>query len=140
MKTVRHGLVLAVSGGTGLEPSPHQIAAAVRAGGTGVLDLGAGDPWRLRVLAQTARRVSEGFGVRIEAGCAATPAEIERAGGPAVALIVLTADAGHDVAALAGRYRVLVEVTDLTEARAAQAAGAHGLIARAWSPAAGSAS
>jgi hypothetical protein len=33
MKTLRHGLVLAVSGGIGLESGPHQTAAAVRAGG-----------------------------------------------------------------------------------------------------------
>ncbi|GGQ41565.1 polyketide synthase [Couchioplanes caeruleus subsp. azureus] len=123
-------LVLAVSGGIGLEPSPHQVAAAARAGGVGILDLGRGDAWSLRVLAQTARRVGEGLGVRVTAACAATAADLERVAGAAVELVVVAADAGWDVAALAGRYRVYVEVTDLAEARAAVAAGAHGLVAR----------
>ncbi|AGZ46207.1 type I polyketide synthase [Actinoplanes friuliensis] len=123
-------LVLAVSGGTGLEASPHQVTAAVQAGGTGVLDLGSGDAWSLRVLARTARRASEGFGVRVTAACAATPSDLDRLGGSTVDLVVLTADAGWDVTALAERYRVLVEVTDLAEAQAAADAGAHGVIGR----------
>ncbi|OJF15718.1 type I polyketide synthase [Couchioplanes caeruleus] len=132
MKTVRQtsSLVLAVSGGVGMEPSPHQVAAAARAGGIGVLDLGRGDAWSLRVLAQTARRVGEGLGVRVTAACAATAGDLERVAGGAVELVVVAADAGWDVADLVGRYRVYVEVTDLAEARAAVTAGAHGLVAR----------
>ncbi|MEV4636169.1 SDR family NAD(P)-dependent oxidoreductase [Actinoplanes sp. NPDC049548] len=132
MKTARptSSLVLAVSGGAGLEPSPHQVAAAARAGGVGVLDLGSGDAWSLRVLAQAARRSGSGLGVRVTAACAATPADLERAAGTAVELVIVTADAGWDVAELAERYRVLVEVTGLAEARTAAAAGAHGLVAR----------
>ncbi|AGL21066.1 type I polyketide synthase [Actinoplanes sp. N902-109] len=123
-------LVLAVTGGTGGEPSPHQITAALRGGGTGVLDLGTGDSWSLRTLRQAARRTTEGLGVRITAACTATAADLERAGGDAVELVIVTADAGWDVAALAGRYRVLVEIVDEQEAEAALAAGAHGLVAR----------
>ncbi|GAA2505448.1 type I polyketide synthase [Winogradskya humida] len=132
MKTAppTRSLVLAVSGGTGWEPGPHQIAAAVRGGGTGVLDLGTGDSWSLRVLRQTARRVPAGLGVRISASCAATRADLDRAGGDAIELVIVTADAGWDVAALTGRYGVLVEVVDLHEAQGAVAAGAHGLVAR----------
>ncbi|MEV6597417.1 SDR family NAD(P)-dependent oxidoreductase [Actinoplanes sp. NPDC051346] len=132
MKTVRQtrSLVLAVSGGAGLEASPHQVTAAMRAGGVGIVDLGHGDAWSLRVLAQTARRAGEGLGVRVTAACAATVADLERVAGAAVELVVVTADAGWDVAALADRYRVFVEVTDLAEAQAAVTLGAHGLVAR----------
>ncbi|BCJ53952.1 hypothetical protein Asp14428_54270 [Actinoplanes sp. NBRC 14428] len=132
MKTVRQttSLVLAVSGGAGLEASPHQVAAAARAGGVGVLDLGAGDAWSLRVLARAARRAGSGLGVRVTAACTATPADLERVAGTAVELVIVTADSGWDVAELAARHRVLVEVASLAEAHAAVAAGAHGLVAR----------
>ncbi|WP_199510502.1 type I polyketide synthase [Nucisporomicrobium flavum] len=132
MKTERHtrSLVLAVSGGAALEPSPHQVTAAARAGGVGILDLGAGDPWTLRLLTRAARRARDGMGVRVTAACAATPSDVERAGGDAVDLMIVAADAGWDLTALAERYGVYAEVTTLDEARAAIAAGAHGLVAR----------
>ncbi|RZU50320.1 acyl transferase domain-containing protein [Krasilnikovia cinnamomea] len=122
-------LVIAVTGGAGLDASPYALTAAVRAGALGVLDLGDGDPWSLRTLADAARRTT-GFGVRVTAACAATPAELAETAGPAVHVIILTADSPWPVAELARRYQVLVEVTDLAEARAAEAAGAHGLVAR----------
>jgi acyl transferase domain-containing protein/NAD(P)H-dependent flavin oxidoreductase YrpB (nitropropane dioxygenase family) len=120
-------LIIAVTGGSGLEPSPHAATAAARAGAVPVVDLGAGDAWSLRVLAQAAARVTSGFGVRVGAGCAATPADLRPYG---VDLIVLTADAPWPAADLTEKYEVIVEVTSLAEARAAEAAGAHGLIAR----------
>ncbi|WP_306204815.1 SDR family NAD(P)-dependent oxidoreductase [Actinoplanes sp. RD1] len=123
-------LVLGVSGGAGLEPSPHQVAAVARAGGVGVLDLGAGDAWSLRMVRQAARRMGTGLGVRVTAGCAATAADVDRAAGDALDLVILGSGAGWDVAATAGRHRVLVEVADLDEAMTALAAGAHGLVAR----------
>ncbi|GAB1643165.1 SDR family oxidoreductase [Krasilnikovia sp. MM14-A1259] len=126
----QHRLVIAVTGGAGLEASPHALAAALRAGALGVLDLGTGDPWSLRVLSQAARRATGSFGVRVTAACAATPADLAQHAGPAVDLIILAADSPWPVADLARRCRVLVEVTDLAEARAAVAAGAHGLVAR----------
>ncbi|BFU42253.1 SDR family NAD(P)-dependent oxidoreductase [Krasilnikovia sp. MM14-A1004] len=122
-------LVIAVTGGAGLDASPHALTAAVRAGALGVLDLGAGDSWSLRTLADAARRAT-GFGVRVTAACAATPAELAEVAGPAVNLIILAADSPWPVAELARRYQVLVEVTDLAEAWAAASAGAHGLVAR----------
>ncbi|MFI5493026.1 SDR family NAD(P)-dependent oxidoreductase [Actinoplanes sp. NPDC051859] len=132
MKTVRQSrsLVLAVSGGAGLEPSPHQVTAAARAGGIGIVDLGHGDAWNMRVLAQTVRRAGSGIGVRVGSSCAATADELHRIGGAAVELVIVAADAGWDIAALADRYRVYVEVVDFAEAQAAAAAGAHGLVAR----------
>jgi acyl transferase domain-containing protein/NAD(P)H-dependent flavin oxidoreductase YrpB (nitropropane dioxygenase family) len=127
MVAMPHPPVIAVTGGSGLEPSPQQAMAAGRAGSLGVLDLGAGDHWPLRMLAQAAHRMT-GLGVRVTAGCTASPSEL--APFASVHTLVLTADASWPVAELTGRYRVLVEVTDLTEARAAAEAGAHGLIAR----------
>ena len=123
-------LVIAVSGGPGLEASPHAVVAAARAGGVGVLDLSVGDAWALRVLSQCARRSTAPFGVRVTARCTASPADLQTAAPDSVDLIVLTADAAWPVAELTGRYRVLVEVTDVAEARTAVAAGAYGLIAR----------
>ncbi|GAB1694539.1 SDR family NAD(P)-dependent oxidoreductase [Krasilnikovia sp. M28-CT-15] len=122
-------LVLAVTGGAGLDASPYTLTAAVRAGALGVLDLGTGDTWSLRALADAARRTT-GFGVRVTAACAATPADLAETAGPAVNLIILAADSPWPVAELARRYQVLVEVADLAEGRAAAAAGAHGLVAR----------
>src|SRR6266498_4935897 len=115
-------LIIAVTGGSGLEPSPHAATAAARAGAVPVVDLGAGDAWSLRVLAQVAARVTGGFGVRVGAGCAATPADLRPY---AVDLVVLTADAPWPAADLTEKYEVIVEVTSLAEARAAETAGVH---------------
>ena len=122
-------LVLAVTGGEGLEASPHVLTTAARAGAFAVFDLAAGDAWALRTFEQAARRASD-LGVRVTAECAATPADMARLGGAAVTLVVLAANSPWPIAELAERYEILVEVTSLTEARAAVAAGAAGLVAR----------
>jgi len=122
-------LILAATGGVGLEDSPHLLTAAARAGALAVFDLATGDAGALRALAQAVRRAS-GLGVRIVAHCAATPADLARYGGDAVTVVVLAANSSWPVAEMAERYEVLVEVTGLAEARAAVAAGASGLIAR----------
>ncbi|GAA0569619.1 hypothetical protein GCM10010172_62480 [Paractinoplanes ferrugineus] len=122
-------LVLAVTGGVGLAPSQHVLAAAARAGALAVFDLAEGDAWTLRSLAQTARRVT-GLGVRVTADCAATPADLTRLAGEAVRVLLLAANGPWAVADLVDRYEVLVEVTSVTEARDAVAAGAAGLVAR----------
>ncbi|HEV7965903.1 MAG TPA: beta-ketoacyl synthase N-terminal-like domain-containing protein, partial [Actinoplanes sp.] len=122
-------LVIAVTGGEGLEPSPHVLTTAARAGALAVFDLAGGDAWALRSLEQAARR-GTGLGVRVSAECAATPADLARLGGDAVTFVVLTANSPWPVAETVESYEVLVEVTSLTEARDAAAAGATGLIAR----------
>ena len=122
-------LVLAVTGGVGLEPSPHVLTTAARCGALAVFDLAGGDAWTLRSLAQAAGRAA-GLGVRVTADCAATPADLARVGGEAVSVLVLAANSPWPVTELAERYEVLVEVTSLAQARDAVAAGAAGLVAR----------
>lgn len=123
-------LVIAISAGSLLEPSPRIATAARRGGGHGVLDLASGDSWTLTCLAQATAGSDEPIGVRVPAGCAATPADVERAGHGRVDLLVVPLDTPWDLAAAVDRYRVLVEVTSLDEAHRAAAAGAHGLVAR----------
>lgn len=123
-------LVLAVSPCGELSPSPRLVAEACRGGGTAFLDLGNGEPSRLEALRQAASWSARGIGVRLPAGCAATPEAIREASGGRVGLVMLASDAGRDTAELAAWARVLVEVTSQGEARAAAAAGASGLIAR----------
>ncbi|MDT4990888.1 MAG: hypothetical protein QOH97_780 [Actinoplanes sp.] len=122
-------LVIAVTGGEGLEPSTQVLTAAARAGALAVYDLAGGDTWALRAFQQAARR-SSGLGVRVSAECAATPADLDRLGGDAVRVVLLAAGSTWPVAELTGRYEVLVEVTSLMQAREAVAAGAGGLVAR----------
>jgi len=122
-------LVLAVTGGVGLEPSPHVLTTAARAGALAVFDLAGGDAWTLRSFEQAARR-APGLGVRVTADCVATPADLARLGGDAVGVLLLAANSPWAVTELAERYEVLVEVTSLAQAREAVAAGAAGLVAR----------
>ncbi|MEU1180307.1 SDR family oxidoreductase [Streptomyces sp. NPDC005820] len=111
------------------EPDAGLALAVGRAGGLGVLDLGPGDRRAREALARLRRASPGAFGVRVGPGCRLTPADLppEDAGPHTV---VLAADARWPVAEVAGRYRVLVEVTDLAGAREAARAGAYGLIAR----------
>ncbi|MEH1016966.1 SDR family NAD(P)-dependent oxidoreductase [Micromonospora sp. CPCC 206060] len=113
-----------------MEPSPQLVAAADAGGGLGVFDLARGDRPTLRALEQAAARSAGPIGVRVSAGCAATVADVERAAKDRVSLIVLPADGPWPLRTSAERYRVLVEVTSRTEAHAAAANGAYGLIAR----------
>ncbi|MGW4466825.1 SDR family NAD(P)-dependent oxidoreductase [Micromonospora sp. NPDC004704] len=123
-------LVIAISAGSLLEPSPRIATAARHGGGHGVLDLASGDSWTLTGLAQATAGSSEPIGVRVPAGCTATPADVDRAGHGRVDLVVVPLDTPWPLAEVVDRYRVLVEVTSLDDARLAAAAGAHGLIAR----------
>ncbi|MGW1622024.1 SDR family NAD(P)-dependent oxidoreductase [Streptomyces sp. NPDC002172] len=108
------------------EPDARLATAVCAAGGLGVLDLGRGDRRAREALARLRRAAPGPYGVRVAAGCTLTPDEL----GPAPDTVVRAADAPWTVAELAPHARVLAEVTDLAEARAAVAAGAHGLIAR----------
>ncbi|WP_433856035.1 SDR family NAD(P)-dependent oxidoreductase [Streptomyces kronopolitis] len=110
------------------EPDPRLVAAVCRAGGLGVLDLGAGDGRAREALASLREWVPGPFGVRIAAGCALRAADLVAAGG--VHTVLLTADAPVRPAELPAGTRVLVEVTTLEEADGAARAGAHGLVAR----------
>ncbi|MFB9186013.1 beta-ketoacyl synthase N-terminal-like domain-containing protein, partial [Dactylosporangium sucinum] len=123
-------LVIAISPCGAVEPGPRIVAAATAGGGLGVFDLAGGDLRTLRALEKAASWSAGPIGVRVPAGCTATPADVERAADGNVTLVVLPADSGWPVREAVERYRVLVEVNSRAEARAAAAAGAHGLIAR----------
>ncbi|MCQ9181597.1 SDR family oxidoreductase [Streptomyces sp. IBSBF 2953] len=119
------------------EPDAGLALAIGRAGGLGVLDLGPGDRRSREALARLRRASPGGFGVRVDAHCRLTPADLDPDGPHTVVLAVDaaggaegTAEAAWRIAELAARFRVLVEVTDLAGAREASRAGAHGLIAR----------
>ncbi|MFJ9567807.1 SDR family NAD(P)-dependent oxidoreductase [Streptomyces fuscichromogenes] len=113
------------------EPDARLATAVCAAGGLGVLDLGRGDRRTREALARLKRAAPGPYGVRIAAGCALTPDElVPDDAGPAPDTVVRAADAPWTVAELTPHTRVLAEVTDLAGARAAVAAGAHGLIAR----------
>ncbi len=116
------------------QPAPALVAAVVRAGGVGVLDLGRSAREAREALRDATRWTPGGFGVRAGSGCPLSPAELPAS----VDLVVLVARlpgsadrSPWSVAELVrdGR-RVWAEVTSVGEARDAVAAGAVGLIAR----------
>ncbi|MGY5138971.1 hypothetical protein ACWGJW_42455, partial [Streptomyces nigrescens] len=110
------------------EPAPRLVAAVCRAGGLGVLDLGAGDR-RAREALSLLRQWAPGpFGVRIGGGCALTPSDLADGGG--VHTVLLAANAPMGPGDFGAVQQVLVEVTCLEEARSAARAGAYGLVAR----------
>lgn len=109
------------------EPDAGLALAVGRAGGLGVLDLGAGDRRAREALARLRRASPGAFGVRVGPGCRLAPGDLGT-GGPHT--VVLAADAPWRVTEVADRHRVLVEVTGLDGAREAVRAGAHGLVAR----------
>ncbi|MFD5793955.1 nitronate monooxygenase [Streptomyces diastatochromogenes] len=108
------------------EPDAGPAAAACGAGALGILDLGDGDRRSREELTRLSRAAPGPFGVRVTGRCALDPGEL--AGAPDT--VVLAPDAPWDVGEAAAQYRVLAEVTDLAQARAAVRAGVHGLIAR----------
>ncbi|MFD4525851.1 beta-ketoacyl synthase N-terminal-like domain-containing protein, partial [Streptomyces sp. NPDC058470] len=105
--------------------SARLTAAAVRAGGLGVLDLTSGGRRAAAQLALAEEWSAAGFGVRLADNDAFPAPELPSA----VHTVLLTSDASCTPAEFPGR-RVLVEVTGREQAAAAAAAGAHGLIAR----------
>ncbi|MFE5867057.1 SDR family oxidoreductase [Streptomyces roseifaciens] len=115
-------------------PDARLVAAFTRAGGLGVLDLGAGGRRAGEELEQVRRwTAGRGYGVRVGAGCRFAPADLApgpAGGGAAPHTVVLGVGADWPVRETTGAYRVLVEVTTVEEALAAVRAGAHGLIAR----------
>ena len=111
-------------------PNARIVAAVCRGGGLGVLDLADGGRWSRQSVELSAEWTQETFGVRVPYGCALRPDDIDRLAPGRVDTVVLGWNSPWQVADIAGRYRVIVEVTDLAEAMAAVAAGADGLIAR----------
>ncbi|MFE9496350.1 SDR family NAD(P)-dependent oxidoreductase [Streptomyces collinus] len=108
------------------EPDAWLAAAACAAGGLGILDLGDGDRRSREELTRLRRTAPGPYGVRVTGRCTLGPADLD--GGPDT--VVLAVDAPWSVGEVAPSYRVLIEVTDLAQAREAVRAGAHGLIAR----------
>ncbi|TDC64012.1 acyltransferase domain-containing protein, partial [Streptomyces hainanensis] len=106
-------------------PSPRLTVAATRAGALGVLELPDDDPrGAADALDRTASWSTAPFGVRVRPGCPVAPGDL-----PAAATTVLLADPTREPTEFVDRT-VLAEVTDLSGARAAAAAGAAGLIVR----------
>ncbi|MFY4718633.1 SDR family NAD(P)-dependent oxidoreductase [Streptomyces sp. LaBMicrA B280] len=113
------------------EPDAGLAAAATGAGALGVLDLGTGDRICRQELSRLRRTAPGRYGVRVTARCALTPADLSD--GPDLVVLaadLTAADTPWSIAELAAERRVLAEVTDLPQARAAVRAGAQGLIAR----------
>ncbi|MYW19194.1 hypothetical protein GT039_27355, partial [Streptomyces sp. SID2955] len=108
------------------EPDAALAAAASAAGALGILDLGTGDRRSRDQLSRLRGAAPGPFGIRVTGRCALTSADL----GGAVDTVVLTPDARWTAAELPPDQRVLAEVTDLGQARAAIRAGARGLIAR----------
>ncbi|MFD5754396.1 hypothetical protein ACFWIZ_03850 [Streptomyces sp. NPDC127044] len=106
-------------------PSARVTAAAVRAGGLGVLDLTAGGRRAAAELASAEEWSAAGFGVRLRDNDAFPARDLPAC----VHTVLLTADASCTPADFPS-HRVLVEVTGRAQAFRAAAAGAHGLIAR----------
>ncbi|WP_218010313.1 type I polyketide synthase [Actinomadura chibensis] len=104
-------------------PVPGLAVAVARAGGTGVLDLGADRASALAALADVRRWWTGPFGVRVPAGCRVRPDELP----DAVDTVIVDAPLLHpdepvDVAGFARGRRLLVEVVGPEEAAAALAA------------------
>jgi acyl transferase domain-containing protein/NAD(P)H-dependent flavin oxidoreductase YrpB (nitropropane dioxygenase family) len=106
-------------------PSARVTAAAVRAGGLGVLDLTAGGRRAAAELALAEEWSAAGFGVRLRDNDAFPARDLP----PCVHTVLLTTDASCTPADFPS-HRVLVEVTDRAQALRAATAGAHGLVAR----------
>ncbi|WP_189977137.1 hypothetical protein, partial [Streptomyces capoamus] len=108
------------------EPDAALAATATAAGALGVLDLGTGDRRSREQLSRLRRAAPGPFGIRVTGRCALTPTDLPGT----VDTVVLTPDAAWPASELPPASRLLMEVTDLGQARAAVRAGARGLIAR----------
>ena len=107
------------------EPEPKIVVAASRAGAFGLLDLGSDAAAARAALDLVVRRSDRPFGVRVAERCGLGPADL-----PEVVDTVVLADHSLVPTWQDAVRRLVVEVRDADEARAAIAAGAHGLVAR----------
>ncbi|MEU5993009.1 beta-ketoacyl synthase N-terminal-like domain-containing protein [Spirillospora sp. NPDC047418] len=106
-----------IGGAPSGRPVPHLTVAVARAGGTGILGLGADRAPVLAALADVRRWWTGPFGVRVPPGCRVRAAEIP----PAARTVVVDAAALHSddwlaVAGFARGRRLLIEVAEPTEA------------------------
>ncbi|WP_424887267.1 SDR family NAD(P)-dependent oxidoreductase [Streptomyces sp. XH2] len=111
------------------EPDVRLAAAVSRAGGLGVVDLGAGRAPARDALGLARAWTPGAFGVRVPAGCTLPPEELYASGAPGPHAVLLAPGSPW----AAGRYRsgtVIAEVRSLHEARTAVDAGAAGVVAR----------
>lgn len=110
-------------------PNARLAAAVSRAGGLGVLDLGAGGRPAREALALARQWAPGAFGVRITAECTLHPDELNAPDGTGPHTVLLAPDApwriGHVQAP-----EVLAEVRSAQEARAAVRDGAAGVVVR----------
>ncbi|MFI9382875.1 SDR family oxidoreductase [Kutzneria sp. NPDC052558] len=103
------------------------VSAVCRAGGLGVLDLGAGDRHSREALDLLLSWAGGPFGVRVTGGCALPPGDLPR---DQVHTVLIGHGAEWSIPDLAEHHRVLVEVSSKAEALLAVERGAHGIIAR----------
>ena len=109
------------------EPNARYTVAVARAGGVGILDLSRDAHAARAALADVCEWWQGPFGVRVPWGCDSDPCDVP----DQVDTVVLSSSTGAAPWLLADRrWRVLVEVCSLAEARSAMRAGARGLIAR----------
>ncbi|TDC16084.1 beta-ketoacyl synthase N-terminal-like domain-containing protein, partial [Actinomadura bangladeshensis] len=106
-----------IGGAPSGRPVPHLTVAVARAGGTGILGLGADRAPVLAALADVRRWWAGPFGVRVPPGCRVRAAEIP----PAARTVVVDAAALHSddwlgIAGFARGRRLLIEVADSAEA------------------------
>ncbi|RZS34101.1 polyketide-type polyunsaturated fatty acid synthase PfaA [Herbihabitans rhizosphaerae] len=114
-------------------PSAAVCSAVSRAGGLGVLDLGAGDRDVREALAAAVAGAGPSIGIRVPQGCALTVADVADVLGDndnRVDVIVLGAGSPWHVADVPDRYFVLAEVTSVEQAARAAESGADGVLAR----------
>lgn len=104
-------------------PNAAMALAASRAGGLGILGLGRDERENRQALRAIAGAAKDSLGVRVPAGAGVAPADLP----PSVGTVIV--EAGADLAPWAA-FITLVEVASLAQARAAVAAGAHGVIAK----------
>ena len=119
-------LILVVNPVGVLEPGPRITAATAVGGGRGIIDLATGDDWALRALTRAANWSADPIGIRVPAGCRATPADVARVAAGRVDLVVVEPASPWPLAEITAHHRVLVEVTSLAEAHAARQPGRTG--------------
>ncbi len=107
-------------------PDPRLVAALVRCGATGILDLGRETAAARAALAETARLSPGPFGVRLAADHLLDPGELPES----VDTVVLPASVAIGPHKTAAARRIIIQVTSLDEARAARDAGADALIVK----------
>lgn len=124
-------LVIGISPFT--RPDARLVAALVRSGALGVLDLGHDEAAARRALADLGELVSAPFGVRVSPGCPLGPGDMPELARTVV--VVGRQGGGEAVGESVGGWspggrRVLAEVRSVTDVRPALAAGASGLLVR----------